>query len=122
MREIVTPDKDDVLASSLRRDRREVAAGKEQGKSHQGRRNTSLHADAQEDVKESQYLGRLANEHVVHQYIQRKKNYVSDGPRNSAEQRCQPRSDIAHEAEFVQLSAQRKKHGQPDKRDQGPTL
>ena len=32
--EVAAPDEDDILAPSLRSDRREVAAGKEQGKSH----------------------------------------------------------------------------------------
>ena len=44
------------------------------------------------------------------------------GQADASKQGRQPPSDVAHEAELVQLAAQCKKHREPDKGDQGASL
>ena len=115
LREIAAADEDDVLAAALRRDHREVAAREQQRERHQRRGDAAADAHVEEDAQQGEHLRRLAHEHVVDRDVEHDQRHVRHRPRQAAQVRRQPLARVAHEAELVQLPAQREQHREPEK-------
>ena len=114
LRQVAAADEDDVLASALRGDRREVAAREEQRERHQRRRHPRAQPDLHEHPEERQDLRRLADEEVVHQHVEHEEGDVGRRPGNALERGGQAPAHVAHEAELVQLAAHGEEHGEPE--------
>jgi hypothetical protein len=63
--QIAAGDKNDILAATLRRDRGEIAARKEERESHKRRWHPSTNPDVEEYAEQSQDLRGLADEQVM---------------------------------------------------------
>jgi hypothetical protein len=58
----------------------------------------------------------------VHRDVEHEENDVTNGPSDATEQRSQLSSDVANEAELIQLAAQCKEDCEPDEGDEGTSL
>src|SRR4029077_6465238 len=70
LREVAARREDDVLASALRSDHREITAREKQAEGHQRHGHPAAHADIEENAEQRQHLRGLANEEVVDEDVE----------------------------------------------------
>src|SRR5262249_18698640 len=105
--------KQEVRARSLRRDRGEIVRREQKLKRERRRRHAQLDADVEEHAEEGEQVRRLTDEDVVQEHVSSYKHQTRQYHRHSTQRSGEPLTEVAHETELVELTAQREQHGEP---------
>jgi hypothetical protein len=114
LRQVAASREQQVGARRLWRERREIVAREQQLKCERRRRHAEAHADVEEDAEEREHVRGLAHEEIVQRDVGEDERDSRRKSAQPAQTIGQPMADELHEAELVELTAQRKEHGKPD--------